>query len=224
MMTTKKALAGSVPPRRKAVLAAVGVAVVGVLVAVGLLVGGSGDEAPRDAASSSSGPVRTSAPTESPAAPAPTEEATPEPGAGSPVTDAGELPPALPEVPLDASGTAGDGVVVNLPRVDAITATGRGPGDVSGPALRVTVRVVNDTAEDISLGDVTVNLFYGAEATPASPIDDSSQQLFAGDLPAGEAAEAVYVFGVPSDMRDAVTVEVRHRADAPRLIFAGPVG
>lgn len=223
MMTTKKTPGGAVPPRRKVVLAAAAVAVVGVLVAVGLLLGGAGEGAPSAAASSSSGSARTTAPTGSPTAPAPTDEATPAPGAGSPVTDAGELPPALPEVPLDAPVTAGDGVVVNLPRVDAITASGRGPGDVSGPALRVTVRVVNDTAEDISLGDVTVNLFYGAEATPASPIDDPSQQLFTGDLPAGEVAEAVYVFGVPTDMRDAVTVEVRHRADAPRLIFSGPV-
>ncbi|WP_324276037.1 hypothetical protein [Blastococcus brunescens] len=55
------------------------------------------------------------------------------------------------------------------------------------------------------------------------PLDDSSRQPFVGELPSGESAEGVYVFGVPADARDSVTVELGHRAGAPRVLFAGSV-
>ena len=90
-------------------------------------------------------------------------------------------------------------------------------------ALRVTVRVENGTAEPVALGGVAVNLAYGPDRTPASPLDDPSRRPFATMVEPGESAEGVYVFTVPADERDRVAVEVGYEAGAPLLLFTGPV-
>ncbi len=98
-----------------------------------------------------------------------------------------------------------------------------GPGNIAGPALRVTVRVENGTAEPVALGGVAVNLAYGPDRTPASPLDDPSQHPFATMVEPGQSAEGVYVFTVPADARDQVHIEVGYEAGAPLLQFTGPV-
>src|SRR3712207_8997076 len=60
---------------------------------------------------------------------------------------------------------------------------------IAGPALRVTVRVENGTAEPVALGGVAVNLAYGPDRTPASPLDDSSRRPFATMVEPGQSAE-----------------------------------
>jgi hypothetical protein len=94
---------------------------------------------------------------------------------------------------------------------------------VNGPALRVTVRIENGTDQPIELDGVATNLSYGADRTPASPLADDSERPFSGTLAAGASADAVYVFSVPADARDTVTVEVGYTAGAPLLQFTGPV-
>jgi hypothetical protein len=203
--------------RRRLLLAAAAAAVLAVLVTLGVVLGG--DEA------TSAPPAATATPTEAPAAA--TEPAvvpqlpTPEPT--GPTEDVDEAPPSLPEVPLDAEGAVGNGVVVTLPAIEAIEGTAVGPGNIAGPALRVTVRVANGTAEPVALGGVAVNLAHGPDRTPASPLDDPSRRPFATMVEPGQSAEGVYVFTVPADARDLVHVEVGYEAGAPLLQFTGPV-
>ena len=203
--------------RRRLVLAAALAAVLAVLVALGVVLGG-------DEAATSAPPAATATPTEAPAgttAPAVVPQLpTPEPT--GPTEDVDEAPPTLPEVPLDAEGAVGE-VVVTLPAIEAIEGTAVGPGNIAGPALRVTVRVENGTAEPLALGGVAVNLAHGPDRTPASPLDDPSRRPFATMVEPGESAEGVYVFTVPADERDQVTVEVGYEAGAPLLLFTGPV-
>jgi hypothetical protein len=137
--------------------------------------------------------------------------------------DPNQPPPSLPAVALDGTADAGDGVSARLTAIDAIQGEAGGPGQVAGPALRVTVRILNGSSADISLDGVAVNLAYGADNTPGSPIQDSSAAPFTGSLPAGDEAEAVYVFSVPEDSRDVVTVEVGYQPGAPLMIFSGAV-
>jgi hypothetical protein len=146
-------------------------------------------------------------------------------GAAVGPTEGGDATPsALPEVALTAPAAAGNGVVATLPRIEAIEGEATGPGNVNGPALRVTVRIENGTGQPIALDGVATNLYYGADRTPAAPLDDASVQPFAGTLAAGSSAQAVYVFTVPTDVRDSVTVEVGYEAGAPLLLFTGPAG
>jgi hypothetical protein len=196
--------------------AAVAVALV-VLVLIGALAfGDRTSDTPVGGGSS----TRTSvAPSVTPSAAPPV---TPETAEATPGADG--QPPELPAVALDGRAEAGNGVVARLASIEEIQGTGTGPGNIAGPALRVTVRLDNGTAEVMALDSVAVNVYYGAERTPASPLDDPSSAPFQGSLAPGKSADGVYVVRVPEGARRNVTVEVGYQAGAPLLIFSGPVG
>ena len=216
---TRARVAGTV------VAAAVLAAVVAVVVS---LTGGDPDPtgdgtraAGTSAAPTSVVPV-TAAPSGS-APPAAESSGAPSPAAETTGSSADE-PPALPAVPLSAPASAGDGVVASLPEVVAIEGSGTGPGNIAGPAVRVTVEVRNGTSQAIALDQVAVNAYSGADRTPASPLADPAQRPFTGSLAPGETATAVQVFSVPTEDLGAVTVELGYRAGAPLLLFTGAVG
>lgn len=204
------------PRRRRLVIAAVAVVVV-VLVAL-ILVFQNDDET---SDGSGTAAAVTSAPTtarDTSVAPSP-----PTPTPTGPTESVDELPPALAPVPLDAPASVGNGIVATLPQIEEIEGSAVGPGNIAGPALRVTVRIQNGTAGPVSVSGVAVNMYYGADRAPASPLEEPSRRPFGGMVAAGASAEGVYVFSVPSDARDAVTVEVGYEAGAPLLLFTGPV-
>lgn len=211
------------PPRRRGRLLAVIAAVVliAVLVAVALVVGGDdgGDGRTTPAAGSSAPPssTPTSAPPSSPS-PEPATPSPAEPGPAAGGTDG--VPPALPAVPLDQPVEQA-GITGSLVSVEAVDGQATGPGDIAGPALMVTVRLVNGTADDVPLDGVSVNLSTGADRTPASPLGDPRREPFAGTLAAGESAEGVYVFRAPAG--DRVDVEVGYRPGQPIAVFSGAV-
>ncbi|SDF27091.1 protein of unknown function [Blastococcus aurantiacus] len=210
--------------RRRLLLAAGAALLVAALVVVLALT--RGDDTDRTPAAAGS-----SAPSTAPSTAESTDAGTTPTGTAAPTTApapetpvAGpddQLPPALEPVGLEAQGPVGDGTVVTLPAIEAVQGSGQGPGNVAGPALRVTVRILNDGDQEISLDGVAVNLSYGTDAAPASPLDDSSSRPFTGRLAPGEEAEGVYVFSVPSGARETVTVDVGYRAGAPRVLFTG---
>jgi hypothetical protein len=194
----------------------------GLVVVVGLVVlfwttGGSGggrSATPAGAAGTGSATGERSGAAATSSAPAPSVTAA--------TADVDEPPPALPAVPLDATAAVGNGIVATLPQIEAFQGSGTGRGDVAGPALRVTVRIENGTGAAVSLDGVAVSMFHGPGNVPASPLGDASQRPFAGTVAPGATAEGSYVFQVPLDVRDSVTVEVGYQAGAPLLLFTGP--
>ena len=203
--------------RRRVVLAAGAALLVAVLVAVVVALALRDDDevtAAGDTADPTAAASTTAAPPE--LAPAPV---TPEPS--GPTEDATELPPSLAPVGFDQQAAAGDGVVADVLSLEAIDATGVGPGNIAGPALRVTVRITNGTTGPVSLDGVALDLAYGVEQLPASPIGDPSTAPFGGVLQPSESAEGVYVFTVPAGDRELVTLSVGYQAGAPFMVFTG---
>jgi hypothetical protein len=202
----------SAPTRRRRWLlgAAVALVVLG-LVLVGFAVGGSGTGA-------GAAPAGTAAPTRAAAtvrlAPAPVTPT-------APTSNADQLPPSLPAVALDKPAAVGNGVTGTVVSLEAIDGTGRGPGNIAGPALRVTVRITNGTTAPQSVGAVAVDMTYGTDHRPASPLDDPSEKPFSGMVGPGDSAVGVYVFTVPADDRSVVTVSVGYQAGAPFMVFTG---
>jgi hypothetical protein len=207
--------------------------VAALLVVLALFTGGGGD--PATAAGGSTTPTTTAAPSSSTTAPPAPQAST----SGSPTTDVpGVTPPAgsttaapagsgdeaptsLAPVALTERATGGDGVSAALSSLEAIDASGSGIGSVGGPALRVVVTVTNGSAAALDLGAVQVTTTYSDEQTVASPVNDPSVSLLGGSLSPGATASGTYVFSVPADQRDVVTVTVGHAAGAPLLVFTG---
>ena len=205
--------------RRAAILGAIALLAIAAVLAVivGINAGGGSSAVAADATHSAT-PTTATLPQNTAVVPMP-----PTPSPTGPVSAAADLPKALPEVPLKSPGPVGNGVVISLASVQSIQGTGTGPGNIDGPAVRLTVRVTNGTSGTISLAGVAVNMYYGADRTPASPLDDPSRRPFAGELAAGRSADGVYVFTVPAGARDHVTVEVGYQAGAPLVLFTGAI-
>jgi hypothetical protein len=233
------------PPRaarRRRLLVAVGSALVVVaLVVLGLALGAddekaataaggaaatSSQPAPATPGAPSAGAPSGSAPTGGPAPGTAQETSAPPvtPAPTGPTEDVDAPPPAQPAVALDQPAAVGDGVTASITSIEPIQGTGTGRGNVAGPALRVTVRIDNGTAKPVSLDGVTVGLTSGEDQTPASSLDDPSQLPFAGTVGPGDTADGTYVFSLPEDSRDPVTVSVGYRAGAPILVFTGSAG
>ena len=208
------AVAGS--SRRGAVVAGVLAVVAAALVVLALTTGGSGSDPAAASPATATSAAPTAAPTTVALAPA---ADTPAPT--GPTTDADEPPASLAPVPLDQPAAVGDGVTARVVSLDAVDATGVGPGNVTGPALRVTVALTNGTADALPLGGVAVDLASGPELVPASPVNDPSAAPFSGTVAAGGTAQGVYVFSIAAADRADVTLSVGYEAGAPVLVFTG---
>lgn len=147
------------------------------------------------------------------------DTATPAPSdaAAAPAPD--ELPTA-PPVDLSDEADFGTGVTAEITQIESIEAEGRGLGERSGPALVVHLEVTNGSSEPVDMDTVTVNL-ADATGAPAAPLSGPPAAPFARAVDPGNTAVGSYVFLVPPDARDQVTLEVSYSTDASVVVFAG---
>jgi hypothetical protein len=157
----------------------------------------------------------------------PTTTAPPVSTAG-PVPSTGDINQEVPAVelttnapvPLDGTADFGGSVSATLTEVSAVDATARIPGEISGPALAVTVQIQNSSADPIGLDNVTVNLDT-KDGTPASPITTEPAAPLSGVLLPGETRSGVYVFTLPAESRAGVGITVLYSTGAPIVLFQG---
>jgi hypothetical protein len=159
--------------------------------------------------------------TELPPAPDPATTAVPAPAGGNIDETVAEVTLTTnAPVPVTGTGDYGNGVTVSLASLTGVTTTAELPGEIAGPGVAVTVRVVNSSADAIDLSNVVVDL-QDAAGTPALPMTTSPAAPFAGPLEAGGTAEGVYVFTLPSSYTGPATVSVTYTVDAPVVTFTG---
>jgi hypothetical protein len=128
-------------------------------------------------------------------------------------------------VPPTGTGNFGDGVTVKIVKVQSVKSQGTGPGEISGaPSLALTMNLVNGTSGAVSLESVSVSMTYGADATPASPVDGNPSKPFTGTVAGGKSATAVYVFSIPEGQRSNVSVTISYAASKPTVVFRGSFG
>jgi hypothetical protein len=126
-----------------------------------------------------------------------------------------------PPVGLDETADFGTGLTLRLTEIEAVEGVARGPGQVSGPALRLVVKARNASKAPVSLEGMVVALAYGAAGTPATSLSEPGGKPFEGELPARGEAVAVYVFAVAEESRDRVTVSASYTGSAPTVVFEG---
>lgn len=173
---------------------------------------------PPSAASSTPTPSSTRPAAVTPS-PQPTEFATPTPGATDPV----EKPDETVEVPLDEPATAAGDVVVEVTDLEARTAGREVPGETSGPAIAVTVRITNNGDEAVNTSGSNVNLTYGGdERIPAAALSDPDATVWPASVAPGRNASAVFLFSVPEAASGDIRVIVDLLAAEPDVVFVGP--
>ncbi len=129
---------------------------------------------------------------------------------------AGELDP----VDLVSTAKFDSGVTIRLKSVTSMTATAVLPGEISGPAVRVTVELTNSTGSPINLDNVAVELVT-MTGTPAPLITSSDAVPFKGNAASGATSTGTYVFTVDPAKRESARVSVKYSANTPTAVFTG---
>lgn len=175
------------------------VAIIGALLVIALVWLIAANRGPGAPAASVSPEVTTSAGSTDPAASpsaAPTSTAAtpmaPPASAAPPAPDAPIAPEAAPVAPDEPAEQAG--VRVELATIERVEGIASAPGEISGPALRITVRITNGSTESVDVGLVAVNAYYGEARRPASSIMQPGGDPFDGVVEPGGSAEGVYLF------------------------------
>jgi len=156
----------------------------------------------------------------------------PPPAAATPTTAPGQGNVAIeiPEivvttqaaVPMTSSATLAGAVTAAVASVRSTTAEPIGPGEIGGPAIAVTVEIVNGSANPVDLDAVYVTLNDSTDS-PGIPTTGNPARPLSGPLAAGARAQGVYVFTVAESLRDPVTVLVGYSTAAEVVSFVGNV-
>lgn len=125
----------------------------------------------------------------------------------------------LKPVPLTAEARFDRSVTARVRAVSRVDATGRIPGEVSGPALSLTVAFTNTSKTSVATGNVVVNV-ADMHKTPLVLLETSSHRV-RPTLGADATASGVYVFHLPAGFTNPVTVSVTYSAASPVVLFVG---
>jgi len=140
------------------------------------------------------------------------------------IDDVIEEAPAAPvtDAALDDDVLLETGVRVSVVEIGGVTVEAETPGEVAGPAVAATIRFENGSGHPLDLGATMITL-VDAAGNVASPTTSEPAAPTSGTLDDGGTAEGTYVFRMPEDTRDAVTLTVDYAAGAPVVVFHGSV-
>ena len=201
---------------RQLVIAAVVVAALAI--AAMLLVSGSGthgDVSPQDSAGEQGAP-------EDPAGDADSGGDTTA-DAEEPATTATFPFPVMDDKPVGKAVTV-DGVAVTVTAVAVTESDGVGAGELAGPALAVSLRLVNRGSEPIDLDSVGVAATWGPQGTPAMLLPTAgAADPVRGSLAVGSKVTGVYAFHLPDPLPETLSIAVLYRAGEPAAVFVADV-
>lgn len=199
------------------VVAAVVALIVAVIVAL-MSRGGTDDASgPKATASRSATP----APAASPSKASPGAKRPQQPKATSTRRPKVPIPREAEPVPVDESVETDRGVRLELVKRESVRGKARFAGEISGPAIRVTLRITNGSRKPMDLGYVVVNAYSGNARTPAPPIAAPGGTPMTGTLQPGRSATGVYLFSVGTKRRMDMTIGVDHTPGQPTAVFRG---
>ncbi|MBT2517545.1 hypothetical protein J7E29_08895 [Streptomyces sp. ISL-90] len=134
-----------------------------------------------------------------------------------------EAPPVpVQDADLDDVVRLDTGVRVSVVEISGITVEAKTPGELAGPAVAATIRFENESGEALDLGGAIVSLLDAA-GNVATPTTSSPAAPANGTVDDGEAVEGTYVFRIPEDTRNEITLMVDYAAGAPIVVFHGSV-
>lgn len=197
-------------------------AVLGIAVAVAFT-GCTGDDAGTPGPSSGqvdtpATPGQTSTSTQSPALPS--TAAAPTPG-GTNKTVHNPRESTRPPVKISQTSSIEFHAAAVITKIEAITIEARMPGEVTGAGLALTLKITN-------LGDApfdttrTLMTIVGSDKAPGAEMSGGPSKPFSAEIKPGESATGVFVFTIPKDKRNPITVYVTLPSESPVMVFEGP--
>jgi hypothetical protein len=123
--------------------------------------------------------------------------------------------------PITGTATFTPGVTVAVAEAKALTVTGHGPGELSGPAVAFTLRLRNGTPAPLDLSRAVVTCSYGRAATPCDDSQSAPSKPWSGRGATGSSSDGTYVFLIPSDQRSAVELSISYAPDQPVVLLRG---
>lgn len=152
----------------------------------------------------------------------PSDTSVPEPDESTAPAPEGDGRQTQAPVPIDTPASPEEGVSIRLANIEAVDGEGAGPGETSGPAIRVSVEITNTGSSDLSLAAAIANAFYAGDI-PASQLSRPGGVPFPATVAPGATGTGVFVFVVPRDQRADVAITVDLAVRAPIVVFQGPV-
>ena len=131
--------------------------------------------------------------------------------------------PVAPSVALTAVSKAQAGITVSVDRVEAVQGKGQGPGQISGPAVRFTVKLGNASSDAIDTSLAVVNVDAGHGHVPAILLSGPGAVAFPASVGPGQSATGTYVFLIPNDQRDQVRIFFNYKVSSSIVAFEGAV-
>lgn len=145
----------------------------------------------------------------------------PQPTPTAPASGEPTPPPQAPPVSFDESAEVIPGVTFSIADLEAVEGEAEGRGEVAGPAIRFRVDVVNATAAPVDLSTTVVNVFVGPAQDPAQDLAGPGAESFPAEVAPSGTASGVFVFTVPLEQRDQVTISVDYAVGVPIVVFQG---
>ncbi|MEO5779328.1 hypothetical protein [Arthrobacter sp. PAMC25284] len=129
--------------------------------------------------------------------------------------------PSAAPVDFQAKKEVKGGVSATITELTAVQGIATGIGEVAGPAIRFKITVVNNTGAALLLDRAVVDVSYGKDAAPAGQLSGPGPVAFPESVAPGQTGDGVFVFAVPNEARDSVTIHFNLEAETPIATFAG---
>jgi hypothetical protein len=143
-----------------------------------------------------------------------------QPGSIDEVAPTGPTAPVAEPVAIDAVATFSPGVTASITDLSPIEVEAQLPGEKSGPAIRVTLRLDNGGPTPIDLSNVAVVL-TPTTGVPVAHVSSTTDEPFTESVEPGASATGTYVFGVAPSDREGAQISMKFAADQPTVVFAG---
>ncbi|MGN6445469.1 hypothetical protein [Amnibacterium sp.] len=160
-------------------------------------------------------------PSVTPTRPAPTRTPKPTAAPTRPPVGAAPQPTRTASITRPTAVPIAKELTASVAKMEAVTGTAQGPGEIGGPAVRFTIVIKNTTGRSVSLSNTVVNAYYGAATTPAVQLQSPGGRDFPASVADGGTAQGVFVFNIPTAGRSQVKVTVDTSVQNPVIAFSG---
>jgi hypothetical protein len=123
-------------------------------------------------------------------------------------------------IPLTATASFGGKITAVITKVARVKATAKGPGQIAGAAIAITLSIHNGTAKSLDLGGLVVNVADSA-GTPQIPTSSDPSDPIGRSAAAGSDVQGTYVFTIQNTIKNPISVSVSYSTEAPVVLFVG---